>query len=321
VRHVPPLALLIAAVLALAGCGGGKASTASLPAVRVALDFMPNAVHAPIFTAVREGDDRKHGIRLQIVQPGAQPDSLKELLTGKADVGILDIQDLGLAREKHRDIVGIGALVKRPLAALIAQPDIQRPRDLNGRTVGVSGLPSDPAFLRAIVSADGGDYSSIRQVTIGFTAVSALLTKKVDAVPAFWNVEGVTLRRRGRDVHVFRPDAYGAPPYPEVVLMTTRKVLDEHRDRIERLLGALQAGARSVQRDPAPAIAQIAKAAGSADPKLIAAQLDALKPVADPTLRLDAGVLERWATFVKRIGILSTRPDVKAAFALDLKPR
>ncbi len=54
------------------------------------------------------------------------------------------------------------ALVGKPLAALVAQPDVRRPRDLEGRTVGVSGLPSDPAFVKAIVTDDGGD-SSTRQ--------------------------------------------------------------------------------------------------------------------------------------------------------------
>jgi NitT/TauT family transport system substrate-binding protein/putative hydroxymethylpyrimidine transport system substrate-binding protein len=267
---------------------------------------------------VRERLDRKHGVRIRIVQPGSQPDSLKQLLAGKADVGVLDIQDLGIARQRGRDVVGIGALVQKPLAALIAQPDVERPRELSGGTVGVSGLPSDPAFLKAIVEADGGDYDSIEQVTIGFTAVSALLSRKVDAVPAFWSVEGVALRHRGRAFREFKPDDFGAPPYPEVVLMTTRRVLDERRDQVEKLLAALRAGARSVRSDPQPAVRQIAAAAGSADPKLVAAELRALRPIADPTLRLRRTVLERWARFATRIGILERTPVVDEAFVFDL---
>jgi putative hydroxymethylpyrimidine transport system substrate-binding protein len=169
----------VAAAVLLSGCAGHGAG--GQPRVTVALDFVPNAVHAPIFTAEREGDDRRHGLRIVIQRPGSQPDSLKAVVAGRADVGVLDIHDLGLARERGKDVVAIGALVERPLAALIAQRAIRRPRDLGGRTVGVSGLPSDPAFLRAIVRHDGGDYASIRQVTIGFNAVSALLTHRVDA--------------------------------------------------------------------------------------------------------------------------------------------
>jgi putative hydroxymethylpyrimidine transport system substrate-binding protein len=308
-------AAAVVAALVIAGCGGG--GSGGPPRVTVALDFAPNAVHAPIFTAARTGADRRHGLRMVIERPGSQPDSLKAVLAGRADVGVFDIHDLGLARGRGKDVVAIGALVERPLAALIAQPTVRRPRDLDGRTVGVSGLPSDPAFLRAIVRHDGGGYSSIRQVTIGFNAVSALLTRKVDAVPAFWNAEGVVLRQRGVRVREFRVEDYGAPPYPEVVLMTTRRTLERRRGDLARFLAALGDGVRAVLRDPRAAAAQVAAQAGGGV-GLVAAQLRAIRGLQDPSLRLDRGVLERWAEFDARIGILSRRPDVARAFAFDL---
>ena len=73
------------------------------------------------------------------------------MTSGKVDLGVLDIHDLAIARAAGTDVVAVGALVGKPLAALVAQPDVARPRDLEGRTVGVSGLPSDPAFVKAIV--------------------------------------------------------------------------------------------------------------------------------------------------------------------------
>jgi putative hydroxymethylpyrimidine transport system substrate-binding protein len=300
----------------LLGCGGQQAGAPAR--VTVALDFVPNAVHAPLFTAHRVGADRRHGVRIDIQQPGSQPDSLKAVLAGRADVGVLDIHDLGLARERGKDVVAIGALVERPLAALIAQRAIHRPRDLDGRTVGVSGLPSDPAFLRAIVRHDGGDYDSIRQVTIGFNAVSALLSRKVDAVPAFWNAEGVVLRQRGVPVREFRVEDYGAPAYPEVVLVTTRRLLERRGDALARFLAAVGDGMRSVLRDPGPAVREVAAQAGGEDTGLVAAQLRAVRPLFDPSLRLDRGVLEQWADFDARVGILARRPDVARTFAFGV---
>jgi NitT/TauT family transport system substrate-binding protein/putative hydroxymethylpyrimidine transport system substrate-binding protein len=320
-RHRPRRSIIACVVLLLAaaafsGCGDDAAGRPAT--LRVALDFIPNAVHAPIFTAVREGDDKRHGLRIDILRPGSQPDSLKALFSGRADVGLLDIHDLGIAREHGRDIVAIGALVQKPLAALIAQPGIHRPRDLGGRTVGVSGLPSDPAFLKAIVQNDGGDYQSIRQVTIGFAAVSALVGRKVDAVPAFWNAEGVALRERGRPMREFRVEDYGAPPYPEVVLMTTRKLLARRRGDVQRFLAAVRDGMRSVLAKPEPAVRQIAKEAGAEDLGLVRAQLAAVRPLFDPSLALHRPILERWASFDARIGILDRRIDVGRAFAFDL---
>jgi putative hydroxymethylpyrimidine transport system substrate-binding protein len=311
---------VVAGLVAL-GCGGSDEPRApKVTDLEVALDFTPNAVHAPLYMASARGADRRRGLRLRIRQPGSGPDALKLLAAGRIDVGILDIQDLGLAREKGADIVGIGALVQRPLAALIAQPGIRRPRDLGGRRVGVSGLPSDPAFLKGIVEADKGNYPSVRQITIGFSAVSALLARKVDAVPAFWNAEGVALRYRGRRTREFRVERYGAPAYPEVVFMTTRRMLRAHPDRLRAFLAAIADGIRSTQADPGAAAALIASAANATDRGLIRAQLNAVLPLFSPPVRFDRAVLERWADFDARIGILARRPDVDRTFDFSIAP-
>ena len=267
---------------------------------------------------LREGRDREHGIRLQIRKPTAGPDALKLVSAGRVDLGVLDIHDLAIARQEGADLVAIGALVGRPLAALIARPGIDRPRDLEGRIVGVSGLPSDPAFLRAILDHDGADYERVRQVTIGFNAVSRLLTGRVDAVPAFWNAEGVALKRHGLAAREFRVDDYGAPPYPEVVLITSRRTLQTRRDRLRRALAAIEDGLRDTLDDPEAAARQIARAAETRDLELIRAQLRAVAPVFARGLRLDRGVIERWADFDARIGIVDDRPDVERAFDFSL---
>ena len=167
------LVVFALAALLVGGCGGSDAETSRpRPKVVLSLDFIPNAVHAPIYMAKAEGRDRAEGVDLVIRKPAGGPDALKLVASGRVDLGVLDIHDLAIARSRGTDLVAIGALVGRPLAALIAQPGIERPHDLEGHTVGVSGLPSDPAFLRAILEHDGARSDRVRQVTIGFAAVS-----------------------------------------------------------------------------------------------------------------------------------------------------
>jgi putative hydroxymethylpyrimidine transport system substrate-binding protein len=311
---------VLVALVALAGCGGDDdASTAPRP-VDLALDFTPNAVHAPIFAAVDSGADRENGIRLRIRNPGSGPDALKLVTGGRVLVGILDIHDLAIAREQGADVVGIGALVQKPLAALLAQPDVERPRDLAGKTVGVSGLPSDPAFLKAIVGEDGGDHERIRQVTIGFKAVSALLSKRVAAVPAFWNAEGIALQQRGVRIRQFRVEDYGAPAYPEVVFFARRDTVERRGDDLRAVLRSIAEGTEQVVARPEESVERVAKAAGTTDVKLIRAQLAALRPLFSPPVKLDRRTLDAWAAFDERIGLVEKRPDVERTFAFDLAP-
>jgi putative hydroxymethylpyrimidine transport system substrate-binding protein len=315
----PYLPVVLALAVLMAGCGGSN--TSGGPArLSLALDFTPNAAHAPIYAAVRTGADRRHDVRLRILGPGSgTPDSLKLVTSGRADVGVLDIHDLGLAAERGADIVAIGALVQKPLAAVIARAGVKRPRDLAGRTVGVTGLPSDVAVLNAVVSGDGGDFSAVKQHTIGFSAVPQMVAGKVDAVTAFWNAEGVVLHTRGVKTSDFRVDRYGAPPYPEVVLFVKRSTLAKRRPQLRALLAALADGVRAVHEDPQAAIKQIAEVSGADEP-LVRAQLDAVDPLFDPPLKFDRAMLDRWAAWDARFGILPHKPDVARLFDLALAP-
>jgi putative hydroxymethylpyrimidine transport system substrate-binding protein len=295
VRRIP---LLLALLVVIAGCGEEGDRSGST----IALDFQPNAVHAGIYAA-----------RMPVRVPSSSTDSLKLLASGRTDFAVVDIHDLGLARERGADVVGVGALVQRPLAAVIARPDIRRPRDLEGKRVGVTGLPSDDAVLRAVVEHDGGDYSRVRRTTIGFSAVPSLIAGRVDAVVAFWNAEGVALRRRGVRTREFRVDEYGAPRYPELIIATKASTLRERPDAIDDALAKLHRGTAEALRDRDATVERIAKASG-ADEALVRAQLDAVAPALVPPIVLDRAALRGWARFDARFGILERPPDVEGAF-------
>ena len=302
--------LAISVSISLAGCGddGGRERAT------LALDFQPNAVHAGIYAALREDLDAERDLDLRLRVPSASTDSLKLLAAGRADVSVVDIHDLGLARQEGEPIVGVGALVQRPLAAVIARREpIRRPRDLEGRRVGVTGLPSDDAVLRAVVEADGGDFDRVERVTIGFSAVPSLIAERVDAVVSFWNAEGVALRQRGVPTREFRVDDYGAPRYPELVLVTEARTWREERELVEDLLATVADGTRAALRDRDASVADLVDASG-ADEQLVRAQLEAVAPALRPPVRLNRRALEDWAVFDTRFGILEAPPDVDSDF-------
>ena len=296
---------LFAVLACLPGCGGGDGEGTAERGT-LALDFQPNAVHAGVYAA--------ENIRVRV--PAASTDSLKLLAAGRADMSVVDIHDLGLARERGSEIVGVAALVQRPLAAVIARGSVvRRPRDLEGRRVGVTGLPSDDAVLRAVVEHDGGDFERVRRVTIGFSAVPSLIAGRVDAVVSFWNAEGVALRERGVQTREFRVDEYGAPRYPELVLAVQRETLDERGELVDSMLAELERGTRAALGNRQAATDELVRVSGADEP-LVRAQFEAVAPALQPPLRLDRRALEGWASFDQRFGILRAVPDVERAFRL-----
>jgi ABC-type nitrate/sulfonate/bicarbonate transport system substrate-binding protein len=317
--------LLLCTLLLLAGCGGTTGGDRPDTEPRLLLDFTPNGVHAGIYLAAQRGFDTAEGVRLRIRKPGASTDALRLLATGRTDLAILDIHDLGLARERGQDLVGIMAIVQQPLAAVLAQPGVRTPRDLEGGRVGVTGLPSDDAVLDSIVRGAGGDPRRVRRTTIGFDAVKALLAKRVAGATAFWNVEGVAVRERRPRTREFRVDEYGAPRYPELVLTVTRATLEDRADELRAVIRALQRGYGATQTDPESAVGAMLDRERGLDRATLAAQLDAVAPAFSAGVRdygrLDRGRLEAWARWDVEFGILKRRPDVARAFDTSLVGR
>lgn len=311
-------AVLLCLAVVACGCGGGGGTDRPNEDATLLLDFAPNAVHAGIYLATERDYDGAEGVNLKVRAPGASTDALKLLEAGRVDMAILDIHDLALARENGAHIVGVMALVQQPLASLLAQPGIRRPRDLEGKRAGVSGLPSDVAVLRSIVQGDGGDPDKVKTTTIGFQAVKALLAKRVDAATAFWNVEGVALQAERPATQEFRVDQFGAPAYPELVLCATRRTLDEQRPVLQATVRALQRGYNETQVDPESAISALQQANPDLDRNAAAAQLDAVSPAftagADVYGQLREDVLQKWAAWDLEFGIVKKPIDVGASF-------
>jgi putative hydroxymethylpyrimidine transport system substrate-binding protein len=311
--------LFFAAALAgpAAGCGG-RSTAGDIDDASLLLDFTPNAVHSGIYTAVARDFDGAEGDRLRVRQPSESTDSVRLLDAGRVDLAILDISDLALARARGRDLVGVMAVVQRPLAAVLTRPGVARPRALEGRRAGVSGLPSDVAVLRSVVRGDGGDPAKVRRTTIGFTAVPALVGGRVDAVTAFWNVEGLELRDRLRGVHEFRVDAFDAPAYPELVLVASRRTLDEQPDLVDHTVAALRRGYEEVLQDPESGVEAMLRRVDGLDREQLLEGLRAVQPAFTAGVPrygvLDRARLAAWARWAARFGIVERPPDVARAF-------
>jgi ABC-type nitrate/sulfonate/bicarbonate transport system substrate-binding protein len=314
------VALLAAALLlaGAAGCGGGGAEPGVPKGATLVLDFTPNAVHSGIYAAQGEGFYDDAGIDLKVRQPGESTDAPKLLAAGRTDFAILDIHDLGIAREKGLDLVGVMPIVQRPLAAVLARADgtVRSPRDLEGHTVGVTGLPSDEAVVDSEVSADGGDPAKVDEVTIGFNAISSLAAGKVAAATGFWNAEGVALRRQGVPVRIFKVDQYGAPPYPELILTTSRQTLDSDPDLVRSVVAAIRRGYAFAEQHPAQALDDLLAADPALDRADQQAQLKALLPDLHPA-RFDPKILRAWSTWDVAHGLLQHPVEIDKAFDLQ----
>ncbi len=252
--------LLAIGSLALAACGSDDSTTSSTEAgsgetkdATLVLDFVPGPVHAGIYEAVEQGYYEDEGLNLEIIEPTSTADTLKLIDAGKADFGIADGIDVATPdRRRSRrqgNHGGRAATAGRPDHAR-PSPGFTSPADLDGKTVGVTGVPSDDAILNTTITDAGGDPDSVNKVTIGFNGVQNLESGKVDAFTGFIPADGVQIEVDGFPTTSFALDEYGGPKYPGLVVFSTEEQIAADPDLMQAFVSATVKGYDDVIADP-----------------------------------------------------------------------
>ena len=280
---------LVAAVaaLALTACGAKKDTThttGGLQRVDLMLDYFPNADHAPIYAAQAIGAFKAAGLDVRIRVPSDPSAPLKLVAAGKADIAISYEPELLLARDKGLRVASIGALVQQPLTSIMSlDRHITTPADLKGKRVGTAGIPYQTAYLATIAKKNHLDPNSIHEVNVGFNLVPAMLSHKVDAtLGAFWNYEGVQLRRQHKHPQVIRMDKAGVPTYQELVFVARTEDLHQRGELMRRFLQAMSEGAKALRKNPNIGVDPLVKASKGLDKGLQLASVRATMPAFFP---------------------------------------
>jgi putative hydroxymethylpyrimidine transport system substrate-binding protein len=277
-RYLHLAAALAIAVLALCGCGSAGGSTTRATLI---LDFTPNAVHAGIYRALAAGYYAQEHIDLRVVAPSATVEPLSLVAAGRAQFGLADGSDVATAIAHGAEDEAVMAIVQRPVGGLIAlaAEGLRSPAQLQGRAVGITGVPSDRAVLDTEVRHAGGDPARVRVVTVGFNGAQALLAGRVAAFTGFVPDDGVGLQVQGHPIVPFWLDREGGPPYPGLVAFTSRRLARTDPALVRDFVAATVQGYEDTLRDPARSLAELEAANPTLPRTLAAASLRAYLPL------------------------------------------
>ncbi|HEU0025210.1 MAG TPA: ABC transporter substrate-binding protein [Thermoleophilaceae bacterium] len=324
------LLLLVLTVPVAAGCGEKEDVLRPEGSTRIELmlDYLPNADHAPIYAADAAGHFEEAGIDVEIRQPPDPAAPLKQLAAGRVDLAISYEPEVFRARDQGLNVVSVGALVQRPLTSIISLPQarIREPADLEGTTVGTAGIDYQSAYLRTILLDAGVPPSSVKERNVGFGLNPALLTGKVDAtLGAFWNYEGVDLRRRGRKPRIIRVDEAGVPSYNELVLVANADALERDGGAIRAFIGALSRAVNDLREDPDDAIEGLLDANRDLDPEQERAALKVTLPLFSPPddkpfAWQDPEQWDAFGAWMEDNRLLEGQSDPRSAFTNTLLP-
>jgi ABC-type nitrate/sulfonate/bicarbonate transport system substrate-binding protein len=255
VRRPAALLALCALALAVAGCGQRKTSlsTGTPQPLRVAVVF-PNAAEASIYAAKGSSTGfRQSGLKVTLLQDGFGTAAIRDLSAGRADLAVASAPDLLEARSRGLRVVAVGALVQRPLTAVISLS-----RESSG---GHSRRGRGRGGLRALATTTVGTMDFDYQRAFAATAVSGakvqvvgsdveapLTAGKVGAIIAYSNYQGIDLALRHKAPRVVPIDRRGVPSYPELLLVANPEGLSRNGNLIRRFVGALARSTKGLRR-------------------------------------------------------------------------
>ena len=209
--------------------------------------------------------------------PSATTDTLKLIDAGSAQFGLADGSDVAALIAGGGDAQAAMALVQRPLGGLIAlaSEHLRSPADLAGRTVGITGVPSDLAVLDTELRHAGVSPGRVHVVTVGFNGPQALVAGRIAAFTGFIPDEGVTLAASGHPITAFALDQNGGPSYPGLVAFSTRRLIGSDPALVRGFVAATVHGYEDTLADPTRSLRELLDANPSLPPALTRASLRA----------------------------------------------
>lgn len=198
------LALCIAFMLA--GCQGGKTAQPQqdgLEKVTLVLDYVPNTNHTGFYVAQEKGCFAEEGLTVDIVEP-ADGAVTSLIAAGKGDFGISYQEDVTYARtaEEPLPIKAIATIIQHNTSGFASyrEKNITRPSDFEGKVYAGWGSPSEEAVIKAVMTADGADFSKLSLLTSDGSSYASL-KDKVDIMWFFWAWDGIASQRDGLPVN------------------------------------------------------------------------------------------------------------------------
>ncbi|GMV45908.1 MAG: sulfonate ABC transporter substrate-binding protein [Pseudomonadota bacterium] len=313
---------LAAAVLVLGGAAAQGQDKVSLTTT-----WFAQAEHGGFYQAVATGIYKKHGLDVTVRMGGPQVNGVQLLLAGQSDF-IINYDFAVLSGvERGFPLVTVAAPFQFDMQGLLTHDDVTDLAQIKDRTVLVAGTGTT-YWWPWVKKKYGLTDAQMRPYTFN---MQPFFADKNIVQQAFPSSEPYQAQQKGLKTNFFLLSAHGYPPYTQAIT-TTRKMVDEKPDLVQRFVRASIEGWKSYLANPAPGNELIKKDNPNMSDGQLAYGLAKMKEInlvtGGDAAKYGIGIMtdERWertAKFMVEWGLLKPETDWRRAyttrFVKDLK--
>src|SRR3954467_4150636 len=307
------------------------ANTAAPATLDVELDWVPNPDHVGLYYAQDKGYYTDSNLTVNFRQPSNAADPIKLVALGKVDLAITYEPEMFYGQENDLPAMAVATVVPVPLNSLIVNPNepITDLSQMNGKSVGVTGIPSDDAFYTTMLKTAGLTDGEVPKVNVGFNLVPSILSNKVDGIiGGDQKGEGHPIEEgTGKKPLAFPADQLGVPSYAELVIAANADRLSSdaaYADAVRRFVAAVMKGTDGAMANPDEATS-IMKQDTDYKPTFLDESvpytIKLLKPAAGTkTGCIDVANWQSYGEWMSSNQLITSTPDASAIATTDYMP-
>jgi putative hydroxymethylpyrimidine transport system substrate-binding protein len=301
--------------------GASGSGTAAPATLNVELDWVPNPDHVGLYYAQDKGYYTDAGLTIDFRQPSNAADPIKLVALGKVDLAITYEPEMFYGQENDLPAMAVATVIPdEPITSL---------SEMNGKTVGVTGIPSDDAFYTTMLKTAGLTDSQVPKVNVGFNLVPSILSNKVDGIiGGYQNVEAIQIEQEsGKKPSVFPADQLGVPSYAELVIAANSDRLSSdpaYADAVRRFVAAVVKGSDEAMANPDEATT-IMKNDTDYKPTFLDESVPYTLKLMKPASGTKTGCIdvENWQSYGEWMSsnqLITSTPDASAIASTDYMP-
>ena len=210
--------------------------------INFALNWVPGPQHTEFVVAKYDDYFGKDGLDVDMHAPAASTDPIKLVASGNDQFGIAYAGDVIQARAQGVPVVVVAVIHRKIPLGLISRPDagIKDPKDLLGKTIGLTPVPNNRAMFWDFVKRTGLDKDKLKVVTVQFNGPQVVAAGKADAADAvnFYEV-GVYKQVTGQQPAFMSFTDYGVPDGYFFTIITSEDNLKKNPGSVHHFVDAV----------------------------------------------------------------------------------